>query len=262
VRLDDVWYRYPGGPWVLRGVTARLDPGEAATVTGRNGAGKSTLLSVAAGLFRPGRGRVLERPSPVGYVPERFPADQPFTARRYLESMAAVRASTAARASTTRRASTTPRANATAPGSAAIAEWAERLHFTALLDLPLSELSKGSAQKVGLIQAMLSNPRLLILDEPWEGLDAQTRTQVPLIIAEVTAAGGRVLISDHLGQTEALPGMRRWDLTGGELHEAAAEPAAECVVEVAVAASDVPAAVASLRAAGHKILRVRTESPS
>jgi ABC-2 type transport system ATP-binding protein len=237
MRMDEVWLRYRRRtPWVLRGVTVRLDAGEAATVAGRNGAGKSTLLRLAAGLLRPERGTVRDRPSRVGYVPERFPPGQPFTARRYLTAFAAVRGR---------------------PDPAALARWAERLHFTPMLNTPLPELSKGSAQKVGLIQALLASPDFLILDEPWEGLDAATRAEIPLIVAEVVARGGRVLISDHSGGTPELPGMRRWQLTDGELTEVTAGRAAECVVEVAVAAADVPTAVASLRAAGHRVMSVR-----
>jgi ABC-2 type transport system ATP-binding protein len=240
VRLDDVWFRYGRGPWILRGVTVHLDAGDAATVAGRNGAGKSTLLSVAAGLLRPNRGTVRDRPARVGYVPERFPADQPFTARAYLTAMAAVSG------------------RAPADTSQDVARWAERLHFTGLLDRPLGQLSKGSAQKVGLIQAMLCEPDLLILDEPWEGLDGPTRAEVPPIIAEVLSAGGRVLISDHQGQTADLDGMRRWNLIDGDLREAGVEtPAGDWVVEVAVAASEVEATVANLRAAGLDVVNVR-----
>jgi ABC-type multidrug transport system ATPase subunit len=235
VRLDDVWLRYGRGPWVLRGITATLDPGEVATVVGRNGAGKSTLLQVVAGLLRPNRGTVTDRPARVGYVPERFPADQPFTARHYLESLARVR-------------------GVRADG---IVEWAERLHFTGLLDRPISQLSKGSAQKVGLLQAMLAEPDLLILDEPWEGLDGPTREQVPVIVEEVLAAGGCVLISDHQGQTADLPGVRRWDLTAGELREAEAVTDDLVVVEVAVEASAVDEAVATFEAAGHQVMSIR-----
>jgi ABC-2 type transport system ATP-binding protein len=242
VQLDEIWFRYGRGPWILRGVTAHLDAGEAATIAGRNGAGKSTLLSVAAGLLRPNRGAVRDRPASVGYVPERFPADQPFTARAYLTAMAAVSG---------RRPADT---------SDDIRRWAERLHFTGLLDRPLGQLSKGSAQKVGLIQAMLCEPDLLILDEPWEGLDGPTRAEVPPIIAEVLAAGGRVLISDHQGQTADLDGMRRWSLVDGDLREAVPgvdSPAGDWVVEVAVAASEVEATVANLRAAGLDVVNVR-----
>jgi ABC-2 type transport system ATP-binding protein len=241
VRLDDVWLRYGRGPWILRGVTTELHAGEAATVVGRNGAGKSTLLSLVAGLLRPNRGRITDRPAAIGYVPERFPADQPFTARHYLTSMAAVLG---------RRARDPELADD-------LARWSERLQFTGLLDRPVRQLSKGSAQKVGLIQAMLGRPELLILDEPWEGLDGPTRSQVPLIISEVLAAGGRVLISDHQGQTADLPGLRRWDLTAGELREHVEEDDPECVIEVAVPASEVEDTVAGLKAAGHQVLSVR-----
>jgi ABC-2 type transport system ATP-binding protein len=180
-----------------------LDAGEVATVSGHNGAGKSTLLKTAAGLLRPGRGAVRDRPARVGYVPERFPADQPFTARRYLTAMARVSGQPAAGVAD------------------AIEQWAERLHMSRLLDTALAELSKGTAQKVGLIQGMLCRPDLLILDEPWEGLDAATRAEVPRIIADVLAAGGRVLISDHLDQAGAVDDVRRWELADGTLTEAA-----------------------------------------
>ncbi|PWR11518.1 ABC transporter ATP-binding protein, partial [Micromonospora acroterricola] len=63
MRLENVWLRYHRrGPWVLRGVDVRIGPGEVAVVLGRNGVGKSTLLQVAAGVLRPGRGRVTDRP--------------------------------------------------------------------------------------------------------------------------------------------------------------------------------------------------------
>lgn len=239
MQLDDVWLRYRRrGPWILRGVSAELLPGEAALVSGRNGAGKSTLLRLTAGLLRAQRGTVRQRPALVGYVPERFPADQPFTAYRYLLAMARIRGLAEAEARRT------------------IGGWADRLHFAKLLNTPMAELSKGSAQKVGLIQAMLRPPELLILDEPWEGLDSTARAEVPHIITEVVAAGGRVLLSDHLGAAGDLPGVRRWELVDGALADAA-DDAAECVIEVAVAASEVPSATASLRAAGHRILRVR-----
>lgn len=235
MRLDDVWLRYGRGPWILRGVTAELGAGEVVAVIGRNGAGKSTLLQVVAGLLRPNKGTVSGRPARVGYVPERFPADQPFTARHYLASLARVRGDRPDR----------------------LDEWAERLHFTGLLDRPLGQLSKGSAQKVGLLQAMLAEPDLLILDEPWEGLDGPTREQVPVIVDEVLAGGGRVLISDHQGQTTDLPGLRRWDLSAGVLHESAADDDGWVVVEIAVEASAAGEAVATFEAAGHKVLNVR-----
>lgn len=242
MHLDDVWLRYRrGGPWVLRNATARVEPGGIVVVLGRNGVGKSTLLQLIAGVLRPTRGRVTDRPAVVGWVPERFPADQPDTVTGYLRAMAAVRGlgpATAARA---------------------VDEWAQRLGLGDYRDVKLPELSKGTAQKVGLAQAMLAPPDLLILDEPWEGLDAATRELVPEIVLEVAARGGSVLVSDHRGETVRLPGAATWTVADGALTTAAPDAGQRCVVEVAVDAADLAAAVARLREQGHQVLRVREE---
>jgi ABC-2 type transport system ATP-binding protein len=240
VRFDDLWLRYGRrAPWVLRQVTVDLPPGRAAVVVGRNGAGKTTLLAAAAGLLPPARGAVLDRPTRVGWVPERFPAQQPFTLRGYLVRMA-------------RTAGLRPAAARTA-----VETWADRLFLGPHLHTPLAEVSKGTAQKVGLAQALLVPPELLVLDEPWEGLDAQTREQVPAIVAEVLGSGGSVLVSDHLGEVARLPGALRWRVADSTVTPVDAGGDARWVIEVAVDAADAPAAVARLRAAGHDIVGVR-----
>ncbi|WP_155371173.1 ATP-binding cassette domain-containing protein [Catellatospora vulcania] len=242
MHLDDVWLRYRrGGPWVLQGVTARVDPGGIVVVLGRNGAGKSTLLQLIAGVLRPTRGRVNDRPAVVGWVPERFPADQPHSVTGYLRAMAAMRGLGSAAA------------------TRAVDEWVHRLGLGGFRDVKLPELSKGTAQKVGLAQAMLAPPDLLILDEPWEGLDAATRDLVPEIVLEVAARGGSVLVSDHRGETVRLPGAATWTVADGTLTTAAPETGQRCVVEVAVDAADLAGAVARLREQGHHVLRVREE---
>ncbi|MEU8255876.1 ABC transporter ATP-binding protein [Micromonospora inaquosa] len=244
MRLEDVWLRYHRrGPWVLRGIDVRIGPGEVAVVLGRNGVGKSTLLQVAAGVLRPGRGRVTDRPARVGWVPERFPADQPFTVARYLTGMARVAGLGRAAA------------------DEAVTSWTDRLGLSAFRSVRLPELSKGTAQKVGLAQAMLRPPGLLVLDEPWEGLDAATRELVPELIAEVLAADGSVLVSDHRGETIQLPAARRWLVADGSLSEET--PSTDetfAVVEVAVPAARVAGTVARLRAEGHQVLRVRSDA--
>ncbi|WP_435588383.1 ATP-binding cassette domain-containing protein [Micromonospora chalcea] len=241
MRLDGVWFRYHRhGPWVLRQVDVAVGPGEVAVVLGRNGAGKSTLLQLTAGVLRPSRGRVADRPRVVGWVPERFPADQPFTVGAYLTAMGRV-------------------AGLSGPAAdRAVRHWVERLGLARFHDVRLPRLSKGTAQKVGLAQALLRPPGLLVLDEPWEGLDAAAREAVPEIIGEVLAAGGAVLVSDHRGETVRLPGARHWSVTDGTVTEQAPSGgAAVAVVELAVPAAGLAAAVARLRADGHQILRVR-----
>jgi ABC-type multidrug transport system ATPase subunit len=243
--FDQVWFRYARRqPWTLQAVDAAVEPGHTVVVLGRNGAGKSTLLQLAAGVLRPVRGEVRERPPVVGWVPERFPADQPFTARDYLRRMAEVRG---------------------LRNSAAADVWLERLLLTEHADTRLTDLSKGTAQKVGLAQALLIPPGLLVLDEPWEGLDATARTLIPQIVAEVTAAGGMVLVSDHRGEITSLPGALHWTVAESAVH-AAGPPAGtdagadEVIVEVAVARADADQSVARLRAAGHRVLGVREVS--
>jgi ABC-type multidrug transport system ATPase subunit len=141
---------------------------------------------------------------------------------------------------------------------AAIDEWAERLDFTGFLDVRLNRLSKGSAQKVGLVQALLDPPDLLVLDEPWEGLDARTREQVPAIVADVVGRGGAVLISDHLGEVSRLPLARRWHVRDAQVTEGE-RAAARRIIELAVTASHADRAVAKLRADGFDVLGVREE---
>jgi ABC-type multidrug transport system ATPase subunit len=239
-----VWLRYGRrSPWVLTDVDVSLEPGGVAVVLGGNGAGKTTLLSAAAGLLRPVRGGVLDRPATVGWVPERFPATQPYSVRRYLTGMAHIRGLGPAAA------------------ARAIDEWAGRLRLTPYLDARLAEISKGTAQKVGLAQALLDPPGLLVLDEPWEGLDAATREQVPAIIAEIRERGGSVLVSDHLGEVARVPGAAQWSIVDGEL--TAGEGAdGRFVVEIPVGAAQVSSTVEQLRALGHLDVRVRPERVS
>lgn len=232
---------------MLREVDLTLEAGQLAVVTGPNGAGKTTLLLAVAGLLRPGRGTVTDRPRRVGWVPERFPASQPFNVRSYLSAMAGIRG--------------------LSPDAAAaeLAGWFDRLQLTPFAATPLGELSKGTAQKVGLIQALVPRPDLLVLDEPWEGLDAQTRRLIPELVREARAAGTQVLVSDHLGQVDELPDAIRWRVAAGTVVVDSPDglSADRRIIEVAVAAADVPATLAELRGAGHDVVRVRDwDTPS
>ena len=236
MRFDQVSFRYARrAGWTLRAIDAAVEPGQTIVVLGRNGAGKSTLLQLAAGVLRPTSGTVTGRPPVIGWVPERFPADQPFTAGEYLSRMAELRG---------------PRD----PGL--VRHWAERLLLTEHLGTRLPELSKGTAQKVGLAQALLARPGLLVLDEPWEGLDSVARTLIPEIVAEVTGAGGAVLVSDHRGEIAGLPGAVHWTIADGEMTEAPADRPDEVIVQVAVRRADADQAMVALRAAGHRVLGV------
>ncbi|MBX6767170.1 MAG: ABC transporter ATP-binding protein, partial [Actinomadura rubrobrunea] len=197
MRMDDVAFRYTRkGPWILREVSLSLPPGRITEVTGHNGVGKSTLLRLVAGLRSPRRGRITGRPRHVGYAPERFPVGQPFTARSYLSHMAAVRG---------------------VPVST-IDDLADRLRFAHVLDVRLSEMSKGSAHKIGLAQAFLAGPGLLVLDEPFAGLDAETRRALPDLLAELAAEGAMVVLSDHQRCLDGRPDVHRVRVADGTVH--------------------------------------------
>ena len=247
MRFDQVHFRYARRlPWTLQAVDAVVAPGQTIVVLGRNGAGKSTLLQLAAGVLRPTRGAVHDRPPVVGWVPERFPADQPFTTHQYLTAMAALRG---------------------LRGAAEPDRWIERLGLTGHRHTRLADLSKGTAQKVGLAQALLRPPGLLVLDEPWEGLDAGARTLIPEIVAEVTEAGGAVLVSDHRGEIAGLPGAIHWrvaDATvsaGPDPSDPDRLPPGDVIIELAVRRADAERTVARLSAEGHRIVGVREEQP-
>ena len=74
---------------------------------------------------------------------------------------------------------------------------------------------KGSGHKVGLAQALMADPGLLLLDEPFAGLDADTRRALPPIVEELSRRGVIVIASDHQGGLRGLPAARRWSLTAG-----------------------------------------------
>ena len=229
--LDKVAFRYRRrAPWVLNDVTLAVPRGRIVEVNGPNGAGKSTLLRLLAGVVPPVRGRVTGRPARVGYAPERFPTAQPFTARAYLDHMARV------------------------GGAPADHAWAEKLGFAGLLDTRLADLSKGSAHKAGLIQALNGAPDLLILDEPFSGLDADARSALPALLVELAAGGASIVVSDHEGDLRDLPGIVRWRVAGNKVTSGDL-PEEFAVVEVMVPVTEADGLVARLTADGHRARR-------
>ncbi|WP_217213287.1 ATP-binding cassette domain-containing protein [Streptomyces sp. AC550_RSS872] len=179
LRLDNVGRRYGlRGPWVLRGVHLSVTPGDLIRVEGPNGTGKSTLLRLVAGIDAPTEGRITGRPR-TAYVPERFPTALPFTALGYLTHLGKVH-------------------GLSRPAAARAAlEWLDRFGAAAYARTPMAQLSKGSSQKVAVVQALLAEPELLVLDEAWTGLDAAAREELERAVAERTADGTAVVFVDH-----------------------------------------------------------------
>lgn len=180
VELVDVRKRYRGVGDVLAGVTLSVTPGSVSVVLGTNGSGKSTLLRVAAGCAVPTTGVVRRRAGVVGFLPAQFPASSRLSVHGYLQHLGAVHG--AGR-------------EAGARGEAVL----EELGFSGSLAAPVSELSTGNAQKVGLAQALGVEAGLLVLDEPWTALDdAAAEALSGQLVAASRTAG--VLIADHSGR--------------------------------------------------------------
>ncbi|WP_405021271.1 ATP-binding cassette domain-containing protein [Kitasatospora sp. NBC_00070] len=198
MKLEAVGLRYGWrGPWVLRDVRLELPPGRLIRAQGGNGSGKSTLLRVIAGATRPGRGRVLGRPARTAYVPERFPPALPFTALEYLRLMGRVHG--------------LPGVETERRGVQLLARFGAEGHA----DRPLARLSKGTCQKVAVVQALLANPGLLVLDEAWTGLDTESRTALDESVEELLAKGTTVVFVDHDPARLAEHTDLRWDVGGG-----------------------------------------------
>lgn len=179
LRLEAVSKRYGRGRWVLQDVDVEIPAGSVVAFAGGNGSGKSTLLRMVVGLSKPTRGTVTGRPAVVSYVPDRFSPNEHMSALAYLTHMGRIRGM----------------------GSGVAAARAHRLLDRLALvggkDTELRTLSKGNAQKVALAQALLVEPQLLVLDEPWSGLDASAHGVLAEIMTEVSAAGGAVVFTDH-----------------------------------------------------------------
>lgn len=196
MRLVGIHHVHPSGTVALRGVDLELDPAAPTVLRGANGAGKSTLLRIAAGAETPTGGRVEGRPAVVGYLPDRFPALLRLPPRRWLDHLARVRGLDPDDVADT--------------GDALLDE----LGYDGDDDEPMSELSKGNAQKVGLVQALACDPDLLVLDEPWSGLDDDA---ADALTARLVARRGATLLTDHSGTATGLPGARVHRLREGRI---------------------------------------------
>jgi ABC-type multidrug transport system ATPase subunit len=206
--LESVGYRYSRGHEAVRGVGLTLGPGIVGLL-GPNGAGKSTLMRVLSTLARATAGRVLWRGEDIarkpdvlrrelGYLPQDFGVYEALSAREFLDFLAAVKG---------------------LPAKAVAGRIDECLAMVGLDDVAdrrLGDFSGGMRQRVGIAQALLNDPKLLIVDEPTVGLDPEERVRFRHLLAEL--AGERlVILSTHIvSDIEASAGELAI-LAGGEL---------------------------------------------
>ncbi|MBI2796941.1 MAG: ABC transporter ATP-binding protein [Gemmatimonadetes bacterium] len=172
---------------VLRGVSFHAQPGEFLGIFGPPGSGKSTLLCVLAGLLAPDRGAVTifgeplrpPRPAGVAWVPERI-AWYPFlTAREAIEYYATVRD--------------------LAPGERRerVNAVLERVGLATRAGAPVSDLDRPERKRLSLAQALVTRPRLLLLDEIFSGLAPSSRASLVALVREFVAEGTTVICTSR-----------------------------------------------------------------
>lgn len=165
---------------LFSGVRLAVRPGEGIAFMGHNGSGKTTLLKILAGLVRPTAGRVAHSMRlSIGYVPEYFPK-MSLTASDYVRHMGRLEGLSDADISTRSQ-----------------QLFADFFLDEGLTSVPMKHLSKGTLQKVGVVQALLGDNHLLLLDEPLSGQDAASQQTFIRIIRERKQAGVAVLLSCH-----------------------------------------------------------------
>jgi ABC-2 type transport system ATP-binding protein len=164
--------------------------GEVLGFLGPNGAGKSTTMKMVAGFLTPTSGTIsvcgfdvetnpVDAKRRIGYLPEGAPVYEEMTPRTFLGFVADIRGLEG-------------KAKA-----ARLDDVIERLHLQKVLSQPIETLSKGYKRRVGLAQAILHDPEVLILDEPTDGLDPNQKHEVRTLIQEM-AADKIIVISTHI----------------------------------------------------------------
>ncbi len=185
VHVSALTKRY-GSRTALQGLDLTVPAGSVFGLIGPNGAGKTTTLRILLDIIRPtsGQVRVLgvdpRRGGPalrrrIGYLPGELRLDGRPRGHALLRHYAEL-------------------SGRIAPG--AVAELAARLHCE--LDRPVRTLSKGNKQKLGLVQAFMHRPELLVLDEPTSGLDPLVQREFLQLVREARDAGQTVLLSSHV----------------------------------------------------------------
>lgn len=196
LKIDGLTKRY-GQNTVVDNLSFRCSAGEVLGFLGPNGAGKSTTMKMITGFVHPDAGTatvcnfdiatdILSARRHIGYLPEGAPSYPEMTPGTFLEFIADVRE--LAGAERRRR----------------LDEVIGQLHLEAVLDQSIDTLSKGFKRRVGLAQAILHDPDVLILDEPTDGLDPNQKHEVRELIRSMSAEKLIVISTHILEEVEAV----------------------------------------------------------
>lgn len=178
--------KYFGDKPVLNGISLHVDAGRAFGLLGRNGAGKTTTIRILMNVFPPTSGNVTLDGNPIdyaktkfGYLPEERGLYPKKTIVEQLTYFAMLKGMDKAAA------------------VASVDKWLARLDMSAYRDKRLDTLSKGNQQKIQLITALTHDPDVVILDEPFSGLDPVNAMLLKDVVRETIDKGKIVLFSSH-----------------------------------------------------------------
>ncbi len=175
-----------GDTEILHGISFEVESGKALGLLGRNGAGKTTTIRVLMDVFRPNSGEVLmdgrkfvPKEYKIGYLPEErglYPQKKVLDQMVYLASL---------------------RGMGTKEAKKSGQDWLERLGIGEYAGRKLETLSKGNQQKVQLAQTLICDPDIIILDEPFSGLDPVNAQILKEVVKDQIALGKLVIFSSH-----------------------------------------------------------------
>jgi ABC-2 type transport system ATP-binding protein len=189
IDLHDVRKTYRGKVRALDGIEMQVHHGEIFGLLGPNGAGKSTLVKIMMTVVRPSRARgtVLAKPvghkptlRRIGYLPEHHRMPPYLTARQVLDFYGGL-------AKVDRH--TRKRRAAELLDTVGMSEWADKR---------ISSYSKGMLQRIGLAQALIGEPDLVVLDEPTDGVDPVGRREIRDVLVKLREQGKTVFVNSHL----------------------------------------------------------------
>ncbi len=195
LELVDITFSYSKSEPVLKQVSHRFELGECVGIIGKNGAGKTTLLHLLSGIFPPQSGHVIvsgqdinrypQYKNHIGFSPENPPLYPDMTVYSFLRTVAEFRLMSESQSRT------------------AINTVVAQFELESVLKKPLKHLSKGFKQRVGLAQAVLHNPTIILLDEPTSGLDPDQQHHFFSWLAAVKSNHIILFSSHHISDLEA-----------------------------------------------------------
>ena len=188
IEFRNVTKVFQGHYKALSGVSFEVEPGEVCAVLGPNGAGKTTSINILMGFLFPDSGEVrvfgfepgdVRAKEKIGFLPENFAFYKHLTATELLR----LHLRLSGRAAT---------------DDGLISELLRRVRLSGYENLRISKYSRGMVQRLGIAQALLADPQLLILDEPTSGLDPAGRKEVLDLLASLKDEGKTVFVSSHI----------------------------------------------------------------